>query len=109
MHIDIHVLCIAFAQTRTTGCIQKWYTDFVLFMLQGGKISPLVRYSILNVIYAYAYTVRMYNGEHHDLPVEASQVAIYEEYYENLHIDVLVEVELSILYSDCDGHIRLPL
>ena len=42
--------------------------------LQGGKASPMVCYNVLNVLYAYAYAVRLYNGEHLHLAVEASQV-----------------------------------
>ena len=42
--------------------------------IHDGKASPLVRYSVLNVLYAYAFTVRLYNGEHRDLPVDAAQV-----------------------------------
>ena len=40
-------------------------------------MSPIVRYSVLNVLYAYAYTVRLYNGDHHDLAVDAAQVHVY--------------------------------
>jgi hypothetical protein len=45
-------------------------------LVKGGKVSPIVRYNILNVLYAYAYTVRLYNGEHHDLAVEAAQTVL---------------------------------
>ena len=34
----------------------------------------MVCYNVLNVLYAYAYAVRLYNGEHLHLAVEASQV-----------------------------------
>ena len=42
---------------------------------QGGNVSPHIHYSILNVLYAYAYTVRLFNGGHHELPLQASQVS----------------------------------
>jgi hypothetical protein len=45
-------------------------------LVKDGKASPLVRYSILNVLYAYAFTVRLYNGEHRDLPVDAAQTVL---------------------------------
>lgn len=44
---------------------------------QGGRVSPMVHYNVLNVLYAYAYTVRLHSGEHRDLAVEAAQVIIY--------------------------------
>ena len=40
-------------------------------------MSPMIRYNILNVLYAYAYTVRFYNGDHHDLALDATQVMNY--------------------------------
>ena len=60
----------------------------VSVLSQGGKVSPMVRYNVLNVLYAYAYTVRLYSGEHHDLAVEAAQVSIFERthhYMCNVH------------------------
>ena len=44
----------------------------------------MIRYNILNVLYAYAYTVRVYSGEHHDLAVEAAQVSI--EFFEHTYV-----------------------
>ena len=44
--------------------------------LKGATVSPCVCYSILNVLYAYAYIVRLYNGDHLELAVQASQVCV---------------------------------
>lgn len=37
----------------------------------------MIRYNILNVLYAYAYTVRFYNGDHRDLALDATQVMMH--------------------------------
>ncbi len=37
-------------------------------------VSPCVKYSVLNVLYSYVYTVRLFNGGHSDLPLQAAQV-----------------------------------
>ena len=36
----------------------------------------MIRYSVLNVLYAYAYTVRLYSGDIHDLAMETAQVSV---------------------------------
>lgn len=36
--------------------------------------APCVKYNILNVLGAYCYTVRFLNGEHHNMPAEASSI-----------------------------------
>lgn len=42
--------------------------------MQGGQASPTVQYSVLSALYAYAYAVRLFNGGHHDLALQAGQV-----------------------------------
>ena len=49
------------------------YREHSIF--QSGNVSPCLRYNILNVLYAYVYTVRLFNGDHHELCVQASQVS----------------------------------
>ncbi|GFG38143.1 hypothetical protein Cfor_04812 [Coptotermes formosanus] len=38
--------------------------------------APCVKYNILNVLGAYCYTVRFLNGEHHNMPAEASSILV---------------------------------
>lgn len=45
-------------------------------LVKGGRVSPMVHYNVLNVLYAYAYTVRLHSGEHRDLAVEAAQTVL---------------------------------
>ena len=47
-------------------------------LLQSGSVSPCLRYNILNVLYAYAYVVRLFNGDHFVLCIQASQVREWE-------------------------------
>ncbi|XP_058807195.1 zinc finger HIT domain-containing protein 2 [Phymastichus coffea] len=41
------------------------------------KVSPFLRYSIINTIYCYAYTVMHFNGEHHSTPLDATYVFLH--------------------------------
>ncbi len=42
------------------------------YCVQG--VSRCVQYSVINMLYSYAYTVRLFNGDHYDLPLQAAQV-----------------------------------
>ena len=42
--------------------------------VQDGAASPAIRYSVINVLYAYAYVVRFFHGQQRDLALEASEV-----------------------------------
>jgi hypothetical protein len=48
--------------------------DSCNFSLQKTPPAPCVKYNILNVLGAYCYTVRFLNGEHHNMPAEASSI-----------------------------------
>ena len=43
---------------------------------QSGATSPFIRYSVINVLYAYCYIIRLFNGEHNELALQASQVSL---------------------------------
>lgn len=45
-------------------------------LMKDVKVSPSICYNLLNVLYAYVYVVRLYNGDHMELAVQASQVVL---------------------------------
>ncbi|XP_064386881.1 zinc finger HIT domain-containing protein 2-like [Halichondria panicea] len=51
-------------------------TDLPLLSSTVKTVSPCVKYTVLNVLYAYAYTVRLFNGGHSELPLQSSQALL---------------------------------
>lgn len=49
---------------------------FVLVWLQKATPSPSVRWSVVNLLAAYAVTTRVYNGDHHSAALEASATLV---------------------------------
>ena len=45
-------------------------------LVKDAKVSPSVHCNVLNALYAYAYTVRLYNGDHLELAMQASQAVL---------------------------------
>ena len=39
-------------------------------------VSPCVAHNIINILYSYAYTVRLYNCGHHDIPAQSAKVRV---------------------------------
>ena len=49
------------------------YTCF-LYLFQKGKPSADIKNNVVNVLYAYCFICRLYNGDHLSFPTEASKV-----------------------------------
>ena len=56
-------LCLVADATKPSSCPP-----------QDGAVSPGVRYSVVNALYAYAFVVRRFHGRQEDLALEASEV-----------------------------------
>ncbi|XP_033117229.1 zinc finger HIT domain-containing protein 2-like [Anneissia japonica] len=42
-------------------------------LLKTGSPSPVICFNCVHILYCYVYTVRFYNGQHHDLPLQSAQ------------------------------------